>query len=116
MLTLSSCRCAEMRQFQTSVLELRTAISSGFATEPYECGWASEAIFFIRAESEWPPDLEPVIQISADGIRWLDDGEGHRFEAPTGGFVRAGYFGGWLRVRFQGAGEVVGSIRLALKE
>ena len=110
-----------MRQFQTSVLERREPMANGFATQPFECAWASEAIFFVSLEGVEPPGatLAAVVQISPDGIRWID--EGTRVEglsAPGEAFVRVAWFGGWLRLRFEvaGGGTVAATIRLALKE
>ncbi len=37
-----------MKQSHTTVLERNTEWSGRFETEPYEVGWASEAIFFAR--------------------------------------------------------------------
>ncbi|MBS7699217.1 MULTISPECIES: hypothetical protein [unclassified Chelatococcus] len=71
------------------------------ATEPYEAGWANEAVVFVRA-------LKPVtgkpgrarIEISPDGMRWAP--EGTEFELPTEkdgiGFARVERFGTWIRV------------------
>jgi hypothetical protein len=82
----------------------RNEVWSGEAfTEPYEAGWAHEAIFFVRA-LEAAGDLKGAsarVQISPDGIHWVD--EGTRFELPHSagdvGFGRAAQFGGFLRLR-----------------
>ena len=90
-----------MRHFTTAVLERHTEYSGPFATEPYETAWASEAIFFIRTE-EMVGDsvmLRAKVQISVDGIHWID--EGTVFEPITTKgdfFVRVSHFGGWLRL------------------
>ena len=72
------------------------------ASEPYECGWAREAIVWIRAMAV-EGDLRGVharIQISPDGMRWID--EGTRLALPTAtdgiGHARVREFGNWLRV------------------
>ena len=72
------------------------------ASEPYECGWAREAIVYVRALG-LTGDLRGVharIQISPDGLRWLD--EGTALAMPTAvdgiGFARVREFGNWLRV------------------
>ena len=41
-------RRAEVRQSHTSAIELATTWEGAFATEPQECAWATEALFFIR--------------------------------------------------------------------
>ncbi|MBN1590617.1 MAG: hypothetical protein JW888_13970 [Pirellulales bacterium] len=112
-----------MRHFTTAVLERHASLSGHFETEPFETGWASEAIFFIRAEeiTGENPLLHARVQLSADGIHWID--EGTAFEAITARgdyFVRVTHFGGWLRL----AGQVNGgeenrfeaTIHLVLKE
>lgn len=105
-----------MRHFHTSVLEIRTSVSAGFATEPYECGWASEAIYFVGSDPEWPPTLEVVVQLSPDGVRWMDDGRPRSLTGPSGGFIRVHHFGGWLRLSFRGEGQAVATVSLVLKE
>ena len=49
------------------------------ATEPYEAGWAREAVIFVRAlkAPEGAPPLARV-EISPDGMRWVPEGT----EAP----------------------------------
>lgn len=100
----------------TAIVERNVSWEGLFSTEPYECGWAKEAIFFIRAldataeagagagadagdGSEAAPG-EARIQISPDGIRWID--EGSVFSLPGAAdqatFCRVSHFGNWLRV------------------
>lgn len=110
-----------MREFYTSVVELRQPFTGSVASEPYECGWADEAIFFVTVEESDANFgmIELRVQISADGIRWVD--EGTDLAPITGPGVTAAkvrHFGGWLRV----CGEISGrsasallSVRLALK-
>jgi hypothetical protein len=72
-------------------------------TEPYEAGWAHEAVFFVRAlEAQGALDgASANVQLSPDGIHWID--EGTRFELPRRGgeitFARVRHFGGYLRLR-----------------
>jgi hypothetical protein len=111
-----------VRQFFTSVLVHRRAFKTDFETEPYEVAWASEAICFVRVESVSGQNakLEMFAQISADGLRWID--EGTRFPAITevgNYFVRLSHFGGWLRFRGTITGKPVSftlTIHLVLKE
>ena len=94
-----------MKHFTTAVLERHTEYGGPFATEPYETAWASEAIFFIRAEELLGEGvmLRARVQISADGIHWIDEGTAFEPITTSGDyFVRVSHFGGWLRL----AGEV----------
>lgn len=73
------------------------------ATEPYECGWAKEALFFIRAlEAEgMDEDLAfAQVQVSPDGMRWVDEGTSVVLPAEAGRteFAKVSHFGGWLRL------------------
>ena len=113
-----------MRHFTTAVLERHTEYKGPFATEPYETAWASEAIFFIRVEEIAGCNalLRARVQISVDGVNWIDEGTTFETITTTGDyFVRVSHFGGWLRL----AGEVQGTeygascrtmISLVLKE
>jgi hypothetical protein len=72
------------------------------ATEPYECAWAREAIFFVRALDARGTlrAARARAQISPDGIHWVDEGTAfplpHRKGELTFGRVR--HFGGFLRL------------------
>lgn len=111
-----------MKQFQASAVERRIWIDNELTSHPMECGWASEALFFLIIEEVEGAEaqLDARVQISPDGINWID--EGTRFElieAPGAYFVRVRHFGTWLRV----AGAVSGqdarfktSVHLHLKE
>ncbi|WP_306258764.1 hypothetical protein [Pararhizobium sp. IMCC21322] len=72
------------------------------ASPPYECGWAREAVFFIRAlKAPEGPQPDVNVEISPDGIRWLP--EGTRVAMPSAqdeiAVARISNFGNWLRVR-----------------
>ena len=88
-----------MRNFYTVVLERMRTYSEDFATEPYETGWAGEAMFFIRIHEMTGKkvSLEARVQVSVDGINWVD--EGTRF-SPTNStgehFIKVTHFGGWF--------------------
>jgi hypothetical protein len=111
-----------MRQFTTSTVEQRREFTSGFGTHPMETAWASEAIFFITVEDIQgeSPVLKARIQISADGVNWVDEGTSFDPIKRKGHyFIRVTHFGGWLRVW----GDIEGpdsafnlTIHLALKE
>ena len=90
-----------MRQFTTAHLEIKRDFTEDFQTEPYECGWAREAIFFIRVEdvSGDGATLNAKAQVSADGILWADEGTAFTPMREKGlSFIRVTHFGGWLRL------------------
>jgi hypothetical protein len=110
-----------MRQFATAVVERKTVFTEDFVTHPYECGWASEAIFFVHAEeaSGDGARLEARIQISPDGVHWIDEGTPPHVVAEEGrSFVRTAHFGGWLRLActVTPGSRFKLTIQLALKE
>ena len=109
-----------MKTFYTSVVELRQEFDGAIETHPYECGWADEALFFVELHDAAPGETVSLrVQLSPDGIRWLDEGS----EIRTGGsaFARVSRFGGFLRlagIATRADGEparVTVSVRLALK-
>ena len=59
-----------IRQSYTAVVERNTVWSGPFTTEPYEAGWAGEAIFFVRALEAHgvPPGAAARVQIEAADI------------------------------------------------
>jgi hypothetical protein len=111
-----------MRHSVTVALERHRDYQGSFETEPYECAWAGEATFFIRVqEAEGDgAKLRAAVQISADGVNWVD--EGTKFDAIHGvgtHFVRVKRFGGWLRLRGTVEGEQARfnvMVHLVLKE
>lgn len=91
-----------IRESAHIVVERNTIWEGEAASEPYEVGWANEAILFVQV-------LEPLrhqksqqvrVQLSPDGIHWCD--EGTRFDLPQTTDViahaRVTHFGGWLRL------------------
>jgi hypothetical protein len=97
-----------MRQCFTAVIERAEPLGETFATEPYEGGWAEEAVLFIRTLEGTDPTtiLRARVQISPDGIHWVDEGTDFPPLAGEGlVFARIGRFGNWLRV----AGTVEGT-------
>lgn len=71
------------------------------ATEPYECGWAREAIVFVRALRTPKGKLPKArIEISADGMHWAPEGSVFELPAATDAvtFQRVAHFGAFLRV------------------
>ena len=110
-----------MRQFHTAVVERKETVAGTFATHPFEAAWASEAIFFVRVE-EAGAAVSAAVQISADGVRWVDEGTRFDLMKDKGDyFVKVSHFGGWLRLHIESEdGEVEGktvvTVQLVLKE
>lgn len=111
-----------LRRSYTANVERNVRWQGEFASEPYEAAWASEAIFFVRA-LDLSADFEgglASVQISADGIHWVD--EGTTFELPTTKgqvtFGKVKHFGGFLRIQGTTGGQssVVVLVSLVLKE
>ncbi|MET0744460.1 MAG: hypothetical protein ABWY78_13910 [Microvirga sp.] len=71
------------------------------ASEPYEAGWAREAVIFVRALKE-PTGAPPLarVEISPDGMRWVAEGTEAPMPAQKDGLtvLRVKHFGNWLRV------------------
>ena len=91
-----------LRRSYTAVVERNVQWRGAFTTEPYEAGWADEAIFFVRALAASPDCAGSArVQISADGMRWADEGSSlqlpSRKDEVT--FCKVRHFGGWLRLR-----------------
>lgn len=85
----------------TAVIARNESWTGAAATEPYEAGWAKEAIVFVRALREPKGSLPQArIEISADGMHWAP--EGSAFELPAQRdavtFQRLSHFGNFLRV------------------
>ena len=85
----------------TAIVARNETWSGDAATEPYEAGWAREAVIFVRA-LDTPAGQQPEaeIQMSADGMHWLF--EGTSILLPTEkdgvGMARVTHFGNWLRL------------------
>ncbi len=108
-----------MRNFYTSVVELRQPFTGTVTTTPYETGWASEAIFFVTVENTAAgfEQLSLRVQCAADGVHWVSEGT---VMAPITGagenMVKVSHFGGWLRLAGELTGTATLTVRLALKE
>lgn len=108
-----------MRQFAQVVLERRTRHQGSFCTEPFETAWASEAIFFLAVEEFDAAEMRVRVQISPDGIHWVDEGTDFAPISSTGlTSCRVSHFGGWLRLAcdLEEGGKVRVLIHLILKE
>ncbi|MCX2721574.1 hypothetical protein [Roseibium salinum] len=71
------------------------------ASEPYEAGWAREAVIFVRAVKD-PVGEQPKlrVEISPDGMHWIAEGTEVQMPSAKDGLAaaRLTQFGGWLRV------------------
>ena len=111
-----------MRQFHTSVVERREPFLGRLESQPYEAGWASEAIFFVKFErlEASPEGFTLHVQIAADGIDWVPEGTTIGPIRETGTYhARVRHFGGWLRVVADlgdPAARCVATVHLVLKE
>ena len=93
----------ELRESTTFVLSRGEHWKGKAASEPYEAGWASEAIVFARCLGiEGPRGIGRLfVQISPDGMNWVDEGASlavPRDEDETT-FAKVSHFGNWLRLR-----------------
>jgi len=110
-----------LRRSYTASVERNVLWQGEFASEPYEAAWASEAIFFVRAldvSGEFTGTAR--VQISADGIHWVDEGTSLDLPTEVGAvaFCKVRHFGGWLRLRgeLDAGSTIVVLVSLALKE
>ncbi|MDE0141980.1 MAG: hypothetical protein OXI80_09995 [Caldilineaceae bacterium] len=108
-----------LRESYTAIVERSEALRGSFATEPYECGWAGEAIFFVRI-LERVGNLEGItlhVQISPDGIRWCDEGTAITLGEEEVAFGKVAHFGNWLRLsgRLPDGASMRAIIALSLK-
>jgi hypothetical protein len=91
-----------MRRSFTAVISRNETFVSDFETEPYECGWASEARWFVRVLEMDGKEarLEVQTQISPDGLFWCD-AESDSLHIDATGLHSTGIqnFGNWLRLR-----------------
>ena len=93
-----------MRNAYTAVLARGELWENSAHTEPYEAAWASEAIFFVRVmEAQGTGKALARVQISPDGMHWVDEGTEFSIagQAEALSFARVREFGGWLRLAVQ---------------
>ena len=99
-----------IRQSYTAIVERNQVFSGAFTTEPYECGWAGEAIFYVRTLDVEGSVSGTVlrVQISPDGMRWCDEGTTLVLSEQDVDFCKVAHFGNWLRL----AGELPQDARI----
>lgn len=86
----------------TAIVARNEHWSADAATQPYECGWAREAVFFVRAlKPSTGPQPTGIIEMSPDGMHWIAEGTSFAMPENTDDIAvaRLSQFGNWLRVR-----------------
>lgn len=104
----------------TAIVSRNERWSGRAASEPYEAGWAHEAVFFVRALKQ--PVGAPGkawVEISPDGMHWLREGTEFDLPGERDGLAAARLtrFGNWLRIaaRFEDGAECTVLVTLHLK-
>jgi hypothetical protein len=90
-----------LRENATIVVARNERWQGDVATEPVECGWASEAIFFIRSlGGPLGAPVEARVEISPDGMHWTAAGVAEPLPATPAEVtaLRVAHFGNWLRL------------------
>ena len=99
-----------MRNAYTAVVARGELWEGSVQTEPYEAAWAGEAVFFVHVLEVTRVDAGggsgdgtaalARVQISPDGLHWVDEGAEMRIPARAEAlsFARITNFGGWLRL------------------
>ncbi len=60
---------------QTAVVARNETWTGQAATEPYEAGWAREAIIFVRALKAAGAAGRAHVELSPDGMNWVGGGD-----------------------------------------
>jgi hypothetical protein len=104
-----------VRSSYTAVVERNRVFSGQLTTEPYECGWASEALFFLHLlqVEGYATGTRLHVQVSPDGMHWCDEGSALIIPEPDAehsvlSFCRVRHFGNWLRL----SGALPADVRL----
>ena len=102
---------SNMRNAYTAVIARGEWWEQSVQTEPYEAAWAGEAVFFVyvmAVSGVGSGDAVAQVQISPDGLHWVDEGASMRIAARKDAlsFARVGNFGGWLRLDVTLAPEI----------
>jgi hypothetical protein len=106
-----------MKRSYNAIVERDVEWNGGFSTEPYEVGWASEAIFFIRSLSGSGEGGAANVQITPDGMNWCDEGTSILLPGEGGTtFCKIAHFGNWLRLKGETKNPVKVLVTLSLKE
>lgn len=108
-----------MRQSQSAVMERGVDLDKVHETEPFEVAWAGEARWFVQFLRPAPgTQVEFRVQISPDGLQWIDHEGVAPLTSEAVGIVSipVGNFGHWLRLRSeQLSGDDVPMLRIYLE-
>jgi Domain of unknown function (DUF6385) len=108
-----------MRQSQSAVLERGVELNKVHETEPFEVAWAGEARWYVQFLRAAPgATVELRVQISPDGINWIDHESVSAVQSDAVGFlsIPVDRFGHWLRLRTeQKSGDVSPLLRIYLE-
>lgn len=91
-----------LRHSTSAVIARNESWAGPSHTEPYEAGWASELLIFIRLLDHDGRGLpEAVVEVSPDGIHWSDEGTICPMPGTVGeqSVCKVSHFGGWVRLR-----------------
>ena len=88
-----------MRQSHTAIIERDVVWEGEVETEPYEAAWAATAIYFVRMLEGRLFSGAARVQISPDGMHWVDEGTVIHFHGETSLFFgKVCDFGTYLRL------------------
>ncbi len=108
-----------MRQSQSAVLERGVELDGVHETEPFEVAWAGEARWFVQfLRPAAGSTVEIQVQISPDGINWVNHESVSAVESEAVGFlsIPVVHFGHWLRLRTeQKSGDASPLLRIYLE-
>lgn len=106
-----------INESHTAILERHATLSGDHQTEPYECAWATEAVFFLHPVEPAAVAVRARVEVSADGRRWVDHEVGATLPAGGSGIrIPVSRFGGWLRLALTAEASVRYDLYLVLKE
>ena len=90
-----------MRTSTSAIVARNETWTGQAATEPYEAGWAQEAVIFVRS-LKTPAGAQGYarVEISPDGMNWVAEGTEIALPAEKDAvaFARISHFGTWLRL------------------
>ena len=92
----------KLRESTTAVIVRGETWEGSFASEPFEAGWATEAVVFAQTEGDHP-DLEISVEVSPDGIHWIRRAAATLAASAELVEVPLTSFGNWIRVVVTGA-------------
>ena len=96
----------------TAVIARGEDWKDGSTTEPYEASWAREAIIVLRTleSGTLTPGAKAHVQISLDGMRWINEGTSLDIPTEVDGIsmARLGHFGHYLRLRAEMPADTTG--------